>query len=71
MGVQTSHDELQWCPDQTAGETPGGDPVEAVGGRLQWCPDQTAGETPDASGCLPRQSGFNGAPTKRPGKLRG
>ncbi len=62
--------KLQWCPDQTAGETCFIDaPKASHSFALQWCPDQTAGETlvmfvP----VLASFFSFNGAPTKRPGK---
>src|SRR3972149_193934 len=61
---------LQWSPDQTAGETTQLVMAWIYYDELQWSPDQTAGET--SSGCATRapRGGFNGAPTKRPGKRR-
>ncbi len=72
---------LQWCPDQTAGET---SPSRLISGAyensLQWCPDQTAGETaaaqfpqppPPEASMVPRPNGRGNTPRPKGLSTRG
>ncbi len=61
---------LQWSPDQKARERTIGESTQFAPWKLQWSPDQKARESrPGVGRARPIGNGFNGARTKRPGKV--